>query len=137
MAVTYPISERRTTKPSVTLGVLCVLGIAAIAYATMCPIELRPRLASADLERFGAYYCLGGLIGLFVPRRWPTAVAFVVFLAFGLEVGQVFVPGRDAVPADALVKAFGGAAGVVSACGSFKLRRLIAPERTPASASAA
>jgi VanZ family protein len=127
----YGGPERRAGKPSATLGLLCLLGIVAIAFATLCPQSMRPHLASADLERFGAYFGLGVLLGLFLPRRWPTVLAFIIFLAFGLELGQLFAPGRDAAPGDALVKALGGAIGVVCAVSSFGLRRALGWGRDP------
>ena len=53
----YSGPERRIAKPSPTLICLAVMGVAAIAFVTLCPINLRPHFASADEERFGATSC--------------------------------------------------------------------------------
>ena len=111
--LTYDGHDRRAP-PSPGLGVLVAAIAAAIVFATLCPTGLRPRLGDANLERFFAFFALGGALCLFTPRRWPAALAFVVFLAFSLEAGQLFIPGRDARSLDAVVKALGGASGVFS-----------------------
>ena len=122
---------------------LAVLGAAAIAFVTFCPIGLRPHLASPDAERFAAFLVLGGLIALAAGRRWARATALVVFLAFGFEAGQLLVPGRDAMASDAIIKAMGGVSGCAAAQAFFALRRLsvrlsgaMARRRTPISAAA-
>jgi hypothetical protein len=104
---------------------LAGLGVAAIAFATLCPIGLRPHLADPDSERFGAYLVLGALISLAAGRRGLSATALVLALAFGLEASQLLVPGRDAAMPDAMVKAFGGLCGVVPVQLMHPLRRLI------------
>jgi hypothetical protein len=132
-------SERRRSKtPKAVLG-LALLATVAVALVTLCPIALRPHLASANLERLAAYAALGVLISRAAGRRGMRATALVVVLAFGLEASQRLAPGRHAQMADALVKAFGGVAGVVFAQLMFPLRRLIsrlAGLRDPAEAPA-
>ena len=127
-AISYIGPNRRLAKPSPLLVGLVVLGVAGIAYATLCPISLRPHLASANQERFGAYFVLGILIALAAGRRWMAATAFVVVLACGLEAAQLLVPGRDATVSDALVKALGGVFGSTAGQFIFPLGRLIARE---------
>jgi VanZ family protein len=83
-------------------------------------------LASANLERFGAYLVLGGLFGLAAPRRLLATLGATTVLAFALEAAQGLAPGRDPALADALVKALGGAAGVGATCLFFKARRFLA-----------
>lgn len=120
--------DRRLAKPSPLLVGLVVLGVASISFATLCPISLRPHLASANEERFGAYFVVGVLIALVAGRRWLAATTFVAVLAFGLEAAQLLVPGRDAVVSDALVKALGGVLGSAAGQFIFPLKRLIARE---------
>jgi VanZ family protein len=100
--------------------------MAVIGFLTLCPGGLRPHLANADLERFGAYLVLGVLVSRAAGRRAVGATMLVMALAFGLEAAQRFAPGRHAQMAQALVKAFGGLSGVMAAELGFPLKRLIA-----------
>ncbi|HZZ67472.1 MAG TPA: hypothetical protein VFE18_04800 [Phenylobacterium sp.] len=118
--------DRRRAKPSaITVGA-AVLGVAAIGFVTLCPIGLRPHLANADVERFGAYLILGLLVSRAAGRRAVGATMLVMALAFGLEAAQRFAPGRHAQMVQALVKAFGGLSGVMAAELVFPLKRLMA-----------
>ena len=85
--------------------------VAVIFVTTLGPLSLRPRLADPQLERFCAYL-LAAAAFTFAHRRsaWTIGAGFVV-LAAGLEVGQLFVPGRDAHIVDAVAKGLGGATG--------------------------
>jgi hypothetical protein len=103
---------------------MAALGLCAIAYATLCPIGLRPHLASANVERFGAYLVLGVLSAMTFRRDWKLAIGAVVFAAVGLEAAQLLVHGRDARVEDATVKAIGGVIGSCVGYASFPLRRL-------------
>lgn len=121
----YAGRERRLARPSPLLVALALTALAAIAYATLCPIGLRPHLGGADQERFGAFFLLGGLVALAAGRRWVGATAAVALVAFGLEAAQGFMPDRDPRLADAMVKVLGGAAGVALAQLLFPIRRLV------------
>jgi hypothetical protein len=118
--------ERRIARPSKTVVAAALLGVAGIAFVTLCPIGLRPHLAGANVERMAAYVVLGAMISRAAGRRGLAATALVMALAFGLEAAQQFAPGRHAHLADAVVKAFGGVSGVASYQLMFPLRRLIA-----------
>lgn len=87
---------------------LLAVGIVAV---TLGPLGLRPRLGDAQLERFMAYFLTASAFVIAYPRRPVTIGAVAVLAAAGLELGQLFVPGRDAGVADALAKALGGALG--------------------------
>jgi len=117
--------ERRVTTPSPAFAVLSVLGVAAIVFATLCPIGLRPHLASANQERIGAYFVLGFLLALTFRRHWKLVALAVALIAIGLEAGQLLVPGRDARVADAVVKALGGLLGVGAGNLAFPVKRLL------------
>jgi len=125
----YARLERRRARPSPLMIALALAGVAAIVFVTVCPIALRPHVANANLERFGAYVLLGGLIARARGRAWVSAAALVVVLAFALEAAQALAPERHAVAADAMVKAVGGLAGVAAREGLFALRRLIRRQR--------
>ena len=58
-------------------------------------------------------------------RQAMGATIAIMALAFGLEAAQRLAPGRHAVLADAVVKAFGGVSGVAGYQMLFPLRRLI------------
>src|ERR1700761_7282900 len=117
--------ERRRARPSKAVIAAAVLGIGAIGFVTLCPIGLRPHFMSANLERFGAYLLLGVLVSRAAGRQAMGATLAVMALAFGLEAAQRLAPGRHAVLADAVVKAFGGVTGVAGYQLLFPLRRMI------------
>ncbi len=117
--------ERRQAKPSVLLIALAILGAEITGFVTLCPIALRPHLWSANHERFAAYFILGVLVARAGQRRWLSALALIVLLAFGLEAAQRLVPGRHAMLSDATVKALGGVLGCAAAQVGFPLRRLL------------
>jgi VanZ family protein len=85
--------------------------LALIAFWTLGPVEDRPRLGPPQLERFGAYFVLGALFAYAYARPRLVAVSLAI-VAVGLELGQLFVPGRDAGVPDAIAKALGAIAGV-------------------------
>lgn len=120
----YSGPNRRFAKPSPLVVGLAALAVCGIAFATLCPIELRPRMAEPDAERFAAFFGLGGLIALAAGRRWIGATAAVMLLAFGFEAAQLVVPGRDAMLSDAIIKAMGGVCGSAAAQAVFAARRL-------------
>mgnify|MGYP001556024005 CR=1 FL=1 len=118
--------NRRIARPSPMIIGFAVLGAAAIAVATLCPIGMRPHLLPANGERFVAYAVLGALVSRASGRRWLLATAIVVLVALSLEAAQRLVPGRDAAVADAMVKALGGVLGSGAAQLAFPIRRLAA-----------
>jgi hypothetical protein len=124
-STSYAGPERRRAKPSRAEIGAALAGVAAIGFVTLCPISLRPHLASANVERMAAYLLLGVVISRVAGRRGLAATALVMALAFGLEAGQLLAPGRHAHLADAVVKAFGGVSGVASYQLMFPLRRLL------------
>jgi hypothetical protein len=124
-AATYAGRDRRRARPSWTAIAAAGLGVAGIAFVTLCPISLRPHLAGANLERLAAYGVLGVLASRAAGRRALGATVAVIVLAFGLEAAQRLAPGRHAHLADAVVKAFGGVSGVAGYQLMFPLRRLI------------
>ncbi len=135
-AQTYRGLERRVTTPSPAFAILSVLGVAAIVFATLCPIGLRPHLASANQERIGAYFVLGFLFAMTFRRHWKLVAFTVALIAVGLEAGQLLVPGRDARVADAVVKALGGLLGSGAGNLVFPLKRLLT-RRAPQSVALA
>jgi len=134
MAYVFGGPDRRRAQPSPVLVSLAVTTLFAIAFATLCPIGLRPHLASADEERFGAYFVLGGLAALASGRRTAQAAVLVVLAAFALEYAQHLAPSRHAHLADAMVKALGGVAGALAAQLTFPARRWLARAMKPAAA---
>jgi VanZ family protein len=88
---------------------------AGIAFVTLSSTGLRPRIADPNLERFAAFAVLGLLLGMAYPGRRGLFAALIVGAAVVLEFLQLFIPERDAVFAEMLVKAAGGLAGMGAA----------------------
>jgi VanZ family protein len=87
-----------------------------VAFATLCPVELRPHVSTPDLERFTTFVALGLIFGFAYARKkglW-LALSIVVGSALGLELLQLIDPSRDGRVADALFKAIGGALGAAT-----------------------
>jgi len=125
MAEAASWTDRRWRTPSRAVVGWALSGVAALAFVTLCPIGLRPHVMDANAERLCAYLIVGLLISRAAGRRALAAMLSVLVLAFGLEASQMLVASRHAVMADALVKAFGGVAGVAAHQLGFPLRRLI------------
>jgi len=107
----YRGAERRSRRLPLKYALLTALGAAAIAFATLCPAELRPHVASANEERLLAFVALGFVLALTFRRRWARVTVAVMLFAAGLEVAQHFIPGRHGQLDDAIVKALGGLIG--------------------------
>lgn len=107
--------------------------IAALAFATLSPIGLRPELfESAMLERALAYALLGFTLALAYPRRWLWALAACVMLAGLLEAGQLLVHSRHGRFSDFDVKAVAAILGCLSARLLFVLyQRTVRPDAPP------
>lgn len=90
---------------------------AAIVVMTLGPVGLRPQFGHPGMERFAAYLALGGVFSFAYPRHRALVALAVVCTALGLEMGQLWVPGRDARVADAAVKALGAVSGVLFVTG--------------------
>ena len=94
--------ERRVTTPSPVFAILSVLVVAAIAFASLCPIGLRPHLASANQERIGAYFLLGFLFAMSFRRHWklveidplPTPFCGIVNSKMSSKVVDVEKPSK-------------------------------------------
>ena len=123
-ARSYAGRERRWARPSPLVVGLAGLVVAGIVFSTLCPIDLRPRLANPDVERFAAYFLLGGLVALAAGRRGLAGLAMIVVLAFTLEAAQGLAPGRDPALSDAIVKALGGVFGSAAGQLFFAARRM-------------
>ena len=89
--------------------------LAAIAFSTLSPIELRPDTgAPADMERFAAFALVGGAFCVGYPK-WRFGIIVIVVAMVGLlEVAQHLVPGRHGHLHDLIVKASGAVLGAVA-----------------------
>ena len=100
------------------LRVLAWALAAVIVVLTWGPVDVRPQLGHPHLERIAAHAIVAGVWTLAYPKR-PVLVAVGLVLAtVALEVGQLFVQGRDARLADAVVKSLGVVLGVLAAMAS-------------------
>jgi VanZ family protein len=100
-----------------------------IVFATWGPQALRPHLASAAVERFGAYFVTTAAFVLAYPRRPAlTGIAAVVF-AVVLELGQFLAPGRDPGLRDVIEKALGGILGAAVTTGFLCFAKVVPPSQ--------
>jgi VanZ family protein len=98
----------------------------AVVLMTVGPLGLRPQTHfPPDLERFAAYALLGLLFALAYPRHLWLLGPFLVAAAGALELGQFFVPHRDAHLSDFLFKAGGAVVGLIVG----RLVHVIVPRR--------
>lgn len=89
-----------------------------IAFASLLPGSLKPHVTSADkVEHFVAYLIAGALLAFGWHRRSITALVAVILTAYAaaMEVGQLFVSGREASFADFVWSAAGAWCGVGAA----------------------
>lgn len=86
--------------------------LAAIAFATLSPIQMRPHLGDANLERALAYALFGLALAFGFRARLVQAMLFVCTVAGVLELLQAIDPGRHARLQDALLKAAAGLMGI-------------------------
>jgi VanZ family protein len=90
--------------------------LAFIAYATLSPIQARPKISSADLEHIGAFAVTGLLFCFAYPRQIDKSCVYVVpGSAVLLEYLQTLTPDRHGTLVDASEKIVGGALGIFAA----------------------
>lgn len=89
--------------------------VAALVFVTLAPIELRPVIADATVERAAAYGLLGLLFALAYPRHRLLALVVVVAVAGLLELGQLLTESRHGRVPDFAVKAVAAGLGVLAA----------------------
>ena len=100
--------------------------IAAIVFATLGPIQDRPRLSSdPQLERFIAFLALGFIFALAYPHHRARIAIAVLVCALALEAAQRLTSDRHGELRDALAKVLGGLLGVLAV--DFAQR--LAPQR--------
>jgi VanZ family protein len=98
--------------------------LAFIVYATISPIQDRPRLpTSVSLERFGAFLVLGALFCLAYPRQAVLVCLIVIGSAMLLEFAQLLTPDRHGRIHDAIEKMAGGAVGIVAGKAILRFER--------------
>jgi VanZ family protein len=108
------------------------LALAAIVFATISPIRLRPHdFASVDIDRAGAFAVMALLFVTAYPRRWVACGVLLILGAGGIELLQYLSPTRHARVDDAVVKAAGAVFGCLL---GLALNRTINRFRQPAMA---
>ncbi len=101
--------------PRKSIFIVACLLLVFVIFATLSPIQLRPKTGHPVLERFGAFLLVAGAYTLALPRRAGLIAVFMVAAAFALEAAQQLSPTRDPDVRDALVKSFGALVGVAMA----------------------
>jgi VanZ family protein len=89
--------------------------LAFIAYATLSPIQARPKISSADLEHIIAFAVTGFLFCLAYPRQIVRVCFVVLGSAVLLEYLQTLTPDRHGTLGDASEKILGGVLGIFAA----------------------
>lgn len=84
---------------------------AIIVYATLSPIQLRPRTGFVGLEREAAFALLGAALMMAFPDQPWAIVAATVAIAIGLELTQRLTRDRHGKIVDAVQKTVGGMIG--------------------------
>jgi hypothetical protein len=108
------------------------LALAAIIFATVSPIRLRPHdFASVDIDRAGAFAVMALLFVMAYPRHWVACAVLLILGAGGIELLQFLSPSRHAHLDDAMVKAAGAAFGC---CLGLAVNRTIIRLRQPSMA---
>ena len=88
--------------------------LAFIAYATISPIQDRPRLpTSSSLEHLAAFAVVGVLFCIAYPRQIVLVCLIVLGSAVLLEFSQLLTPDRHGRVQDAVEKMAGGAVGII------------------------
>ena len=91
------------------------LALAAILFVTISPIGLRPRdIVSTNFDRAAAYAVMSALFVFAYPRQWWAVAGLVIVTVGGAELFQFLSPTRHPGLIDAVVKAGGGAVGLVA-----------------------
>ncbi|OCO99186.1 MULTISPECIES: VanZ family protein [unclassified Ensifer] len=104
-------------------GLLAWILFAVIAYSTMSPLDMRPRLGHlVHIERFGAFGLMGLLFAVAYPRRLGLVLVLVFVTAIGFELLQMVSADRHARVTDVAVKLLGGACGVFGGWFLFRFR---------------
>ncbi|GJE83662.1 hypothetical protein [Methylorubrum thiocyanatum] len=103
-----------------------------LVVVTLSPLEARPVVASANLERAGAYALFGFLLALSYPRRWVLALLAAVVLAGTLEAAQGLTASRHGRVVDFLVK---GGAALIGGLAAQTLHLLLARRAKSAESS--
>ncbi|TPN83847.1 hypothetical protein FJ987_26495 [Mesorhizobium sp. CU2] len=101
---------------------------AAISFATLSPIEMRPHLTSdPNVERALAYVLFGVALALGFPNRLVQTLVAAALVAGVLEALQIIDPGRHARLRDAVLKAVAGFIGIAVGHAIMAARRRKTP----------
>ncbi len=109
-------------------AVLIIAFIAALIVSWL-PGGIRPTtiIFSGNIEHFLAYAVLGAMAGLFAPRHLSCSVLVLLLVLFAalMEIGQVFLPSRNASWENFLAGSAGAACAIYAI---IRVRRRMAPK---------
>jgi len=107
--------KTRFTDLDTALKIAAWVCLAAIAFATLSPIGLRPTTGlPPSIERFTAFAVVGALFVAAYPRYISFAALIVLGAAVLFELLQVLEPSRHGRIFDASVKLAGGSIGLAA-----------------------
>ena len=108
--------------------IVALLLFAAISFATLSPIEMRPHLTTdPNVERALAYVLFGLALALGFPNRLMQTLMAAALVAGVLELLQIVDPGRHARLRDAVLKALAGFIGIAIGHAVMAARRRKTP----------
>jgi VanZ family protein len=102
--------------------------LATIALLSVIPAAVRPGTGAHQLEHVTIFLLAGFAFGLSYSASWSLATRLVMFAA-GIEVVQLFVPGRHARLSDLLLDVAGICAGIFLASARDHIKRALAGGR--------
>lgn len=104
------------------------LGLVAIVILSWVPGTLRPSTGSPDWFEHATAYCLvSALLTATTRTRWPQLIALGLIVTAGiLEIGQLWIPGRDCSWSDFLASSAGALIGAGLA--ALVLSRILGPD---------
>jgi VanZ family protein len=88
----------------ISVRLVAWLLLAAIAALSLCPPQLRPEtMAPHDVEHVAIFAACGFAFGLAYYQQLPSVIFALASFSAGIELSQVFIPGRHARLTDFVV----------------------------------
>jgi VanZ family protein len=113
------------------VGALAVTSLLAILVLSLVPGTLRPHtmMLPPGVEHVAAYAVAAFFLGLAGHHRVPPVQLVLLLTAYGglLELGQLWVPGRNGQVSDIGADLTGASIGIVVALATMRLRSVALP----------
>jgi len=118
----------RSNRMLLVVRLLAWILLAAIVVLSLVPPTLRPVTPlSHTLEHAGLFFITGALFGLGYPNHAVLLNFGAIAFCLGIEIAQLFIPGRHARLADFFADVIAALAGVLVAVVAGSMRRRLRP----------